>query len=123
MAKAKEQASGDESTQDANFDAGTEAAEKAPKPSVPAGEESSKSRNKVLDRASVIAGKMASASSIEGLLYGSHELTISLSAIRLAITMDRVADAIKENPELLTMKIQDAHAKLEELFRPAPVGE
>jgi hypothetical protein len=77
----------------------------------------SDSRKEILDRAAVIAGKIASGSVLEGLLSGSHATTISLSAIRLATMLERVAEKIEAHPELLTMPITKAHDKLDELIR------
>lgn len=74
-------------------------------------------RKEILDRAAVIAGKIASGSVIEGLLSGSHATTISLSSIRLATMLERVAEKIEAHPELLTMQITKAHDKLDELIR------
>jgi septal ring factor EnvC (AmiA/AmiB activator) len=78
---------------------------------------SSDPRKEILDRAAVIAGKIASGSVLEGLLSGSHATTISLSAIRLATMLERVAEKIEAHPELLTMQITKAHDKLDELIR------
>jgi hypothetical protein len=74
-------------------------------------------RCEILDRAAVIAGKMAQVSAIEGLLQGSHATTISLSAIRIASTLERVAEKVESCPELLTMRITEAHDKLEQMLR------
>jgi len=77
----------------------------------------SDSRKDILDRAAVIAGKIASGSVLEGLLSGSHATTISLSSIRLATMLERVAEKIEAHPELLTLQITKAHDKLDELIR------
>jgi hypothetical protein len=77
----------------------------------------SSKRKQILDRAAVIAGQIASASVIEGLLQGSHATTVSLSAIRVAVTLDLVADKVEECPELLTMPIGKAHDLLDEMIR------
>ena len=77
----------------------------------------SDSRKDILDRAAVIAGKIASGSVLEGLLSGSHATTISLSSIRLATMLERVAEKIEAHPELLTEQITKAHDKLEEMIR------
>ena len=74
-------------------------------------------RKDILDRAAVIAGKIASGSVLEGLLSGSHATTISLSSIRLATMLERVAEKIEAHPELLTLQITKAHDKLEEMIR------
>jgi hypothetical protein len=78
---------------------------------------SSDPRKDILDRAAVIAGKIASGSVIEGLLSGNHGTTISLSSIRLATMLERVAEKIEAHPELLTMQITKAYEKLDELIR------
>jgi len=78
---------------------------------------SSDPRKEILDRAAVMAGQIASMSVIEGLLSGSHATTISLSAIRLATMLERVAEKIEAHPELLTIQITKAHDKLDELIR------
>lgn len=78
---------------------------------------SSDPRKDILDRAAVIAGKIASGSVLEGLLSGSHATTISLSSIRLATMLERVAEKIEAHPELLTQQITKAHDKLDELIR------
>jgi hypothetical protein len=77
----------------------------------------SDSRKDILDRAAVIAGKIASGSVLEGLLSGSHATTISLSSIRLATMLERVAEKIEAHPELLTEQITKAHDKLDEMIR------
>lgn len=71
----------------------------------------------VLDRAAVIAGQIASGSVIEGLLQGNHSTTISLSAIRVATMLPRVAGKIEAYPELLTLPITKAHDLLDEMIR------
>jgi septal ring factor EnvC (AmiA/AmiB activator) len=78
---------------------------------------SSDPRKDILDRAAVIAGKIASGSVLEGLLSGSHATTISLSSIRLATMLERVAEKIEAHPELLTEQITKAHDKLDEMIR------
>lgn len=79
--------------------------------------DSSDTRKDILDRAAVIAGKIASGSVLEGLLSGSHATTISLSSIRLATMLERVAEKIEAHPELLTLQITKAHDKLDEMIR------
>lgn len=74
-------------------------------------------RKEILDRAAVIAGQIASGSVIEGLLQGNHATTISLSSIRVATMLERVAEKIEANPDLLTLPITKAHDKLEEMIR------
>lgn len=74
-------------------------------------------RKEILDRAAVIAGQIASGSVIEGLLQGNHATTISLSSIRVATMLERVAQKIEANPDLLTLPITKAHDKLEEMIR------
>lgn len=74
-------------------------------------------RKEILDRAAVIAGQIASGSVIEGLLQGNHATTISLSSIRVATMLERVAQKIEANPEMLTLPITKAHDKLEEMIR------
>lgn len=74
-------------------------------------------RKEILDRAAVIAGQIASGSVIEGLLQGNHATTISLSSIRVATMLERVAQKIEANPELLTLPIAKAHDKLDEMIR------
>jgi len=74
-------------------------------------------KQQILDRAAVIAGQIASGSVIEGLLQGNHATTISLSSIRVAVMLERVAEKIEACPELLTIKITDAHDKLEAIIR------
>jgi len=71
----------------------------------------------VLDRAAVIAGQIASGSVIEGLLQGNHATTISLSAIRVATMLPRVAAKIEAYPELLTLPIAKAHDLLDDMIR------
>jgi len=71
----------------------------------------------VLDRAAVIAGQIASGSVIEGLLQGNHATTISLSAIRVATMLPRVAAKIEAYPELLTLPITKAHDLLDDMIR------
>lgn len=85
---------------------------------------SSDPRKEILDRAAVIAGQIASGSVIEGLLQGNHATTISLSSIRVATMLERVAEKIEAHPELLTLPITKAHDKLEEMIRAEnqPVG-
>lgn len=78
---------------------------------------SSDPRKEILDRAAVIAGQIASGSVIEGLLQGSHATTISLSAIRVATMLERVAQKVEAYPELLTLPIAKAHDKLDEMVR------
>ena len=73
-------------------------------------------RKEILDRAAVIAGQIASGSVIEGLLQGSHATTISLSSIRVATMLERVAEKVEAHPDLLTLQITKAHDKLEEMI-------
>lgn len=74
-------------------------------------------RKEILDRAAVIAGQIASGSVIEGLLQGNHATTISLSAIRVATMLERVAQKVEAYPELLTLPITKAHDMLDEMVR------
>lgn len=74
-------------------------------------------KKQILDRAAVIAGQIASGSVIEGLLQGNHATTISLSAIRVATMLERVAEKIEAHPDLLTLPITKAHDKLDEMIR------
>lgn len=70
-----------------------------------------------LDRAALIAGLIASGSSVNGLVKGAHEHTIALSAIRVAATLEQVAGIVQKHPKLLKGRIDPAYDELEKILK------